>query len=151
MPQIVHQCHECNTELQTDLPITQAPECPGCRQRVELRPTASVQNGGLIDLCAACGHPDLYVQKDFNRGLGIAIVVIGMGICLYFFIIDLPFIAMAGLVAMAVVDAAIYVVVGSVTVCYACHAIYRKFPRNPAHRQFNLELLERHGGEDPRF
>lgn len=151
MQKIVHQCHECQTELHTPLPVDAVPQCPACGRRVELRPTRSVAQGGVVDLCAACGHPNLYIQKDFSRALGIAIIVVGMAFCLYFFLIDRPLVAMAGLVVMALVDAAAYRMVGSVTVCYACHTIYRKFPLNPEHRPFNLEMLERHGGEDPRF
>ena len=78
------------------------------------------------------------------------IVVIGVVICIVFFALDEPFLAMAALAGMALVDAVIYFLVGSVTVCYACHTIYRGFPLNPAHEPFNLELLERYGGEDPR-
>ncbi len=28
--------------------------------------------GALIERCAACGHEELYFQKDFNRRTGIA-------------------------------------------------------------------------------
>ena len=31
----------------------------------------------IIDRCAACGHAELYFQKDFNRTTGIALVVVG--------------------------------------------------------------------------
>ena len=102
-------------------------------------------------MCASCGYDNLYIQKDFSRVLGITIVVIGVTICVVFFALDKPFLAMAALVGMAMVDAAIYFLVGSVTVCYACHTIYRGFPLNLEHKPFNLELLERYGGQDPRF
>lgn len=78
------------------------------------------------------------------------IVVFGVGICVVLFALDHPFMAMAALVGMAVVDTTIFVVVGSVTVCYACHTIYRGFPLNPEHEPFRLELLEQHGGKDAR-
>ena len=101
-------------------------------------------------MCARCGHDNLYIQKDFSRVLGISIVVIGVAICVVFFALDKLFLAMTALASMALVDAVIYFLVGSVTVCYACHTIYRGFPLNAAHKSFNLELLERYGGEDHR-
>jgi hypothetical protein len=101
-------------------------------------------------MCASCGHVNLYIQKDFSRFLGLTIVVFGVAIGVVFFALDKPFLAMASLVGMALIDAVIYFLVGSVTVCYACHTIYRGFPLNPDHKPFNLESLERYGGENPR-
>lgn len=106
--------------------------------------------GGQVEVCAGCGHDNLYIQKDFNRTLGIAIVGVGVTVSMVFFALDEPLLATAALVAMAAIDALIYALVGSVTVCYTCHTIYRGFPVNPEHEPFSLELLERHGGKDPR-
>jgi hypothetical protein len=69
---------------------------------------------------------------------------------LVFFARGLPVLAMSALAGMALVDGVIYWLVGEVAVCYACHAIYRGFGRNPEHRGFDLELLERYGGREPR-
>jgi len=33
--------------------------------------------GAIIERCTACGHDQLYFQKDFNRKTGIALVVAG--------------------------------------------------------------------------
>ena len=79
--------------------------------------------------------------------MGIAIVAIGVLTSLVLFAMERAFLAMMALVAVALVDAAIYWMVGEVTVCYACHAIYRGFERNPRHQGFDLELLERYGGQ----
>jgi hypothetical protein len=103
-----------------------------------------------VDVCACCGHSDLYVQKDFNRTLGLAIVILGCLGSLVFFGLGRPLPAFGALVAMAGIDGLIYLLVGDVAVCYSCHAIYRGFRRNPAHRPFDLELLERYGGRAPR-
>jgi hypothetical protein len=98
-----------------------------------------------------CGHDALYIQKDFNRALGLAIVVIGSLASLFFLAHRQPLYAFLALGIMAVVDLLIYSMVSDVTVCYACHAIYRGFPRNPAHEHFELQDLEKYGGRDPRF
>jgi hypothetical protein len=104
----------------------------------------------MVDRCALCGHDNLYIQKDFNRALGISIVVIGVMLSLVLFAQSNAFYAMLALIGTAVVDAIIYFIVGEVTVCYACHTIYRGFDPNPDHAPFNLELLERYGGQAPR-
>jgi predicted RNA-binding Zn-ribbon protein involved in translation (DUF1610 family) len=151
MSKIIHfQCRGCEAELETTPGQAERYSCPGCGERVHLRLTRAVRAGEAVDLCAGCGHPNLYIQKDFSRALGMTIVVFGVGICVVLFALDHPFMAMAALVGMAVVDTTIFVVVGSVTVCYACHTIYRGFPLNPEHEPFRLELLEQHGGKDAR-
>ena len=115
-----------------------------------LRPSESLTTARMVDRCALCGHDNLYIQKDFNRALGISIVVIGVMLSLVLFAQSNAFYAMLALIGTAVVDAVIYFIVGEVTVCYACHTIYRGFDPNPDHAPFNLELLERYGGQAPR-
>jgi hypothetical protein len=99
----------------------------------------------------ACGHEDFYVQKDFNRQLGLIIVGIGIFSSTYFFDHREPFYAMGSLVVTALIDLIIYSLVGFVTVCYSCHAVYRGFNRNPQHEPFDLKKLEKFGGRTPRF
>jgi hypothetical protein len=125
-------------------------QCPECGQTAHLRLTSAVRAGQAVDLCAGCGHDNLYIQKDFSRFLGMAVVVVGVLASVVLFATGYAFLALGALVGMAIIDAVIYALVGTVTVCYACHTIYRGFPLNPDHEPFNLELLERHGGKDPR-
>ena len=152
MAGIIHfTCRDCGHELQAETERAAMVACPECGRPAGLRLTPKVAHGELVDVCAGCGHDDLYVQKDFNRTLGLGIVVVGVVASVVFFALDRPLAAMGALVGMAAVDALIYASVGRVTVCYACHAIYRGFPANPRHHGFDLELLERHGGKDPRY
>jgi predicted RNA-binding Zn-ribbon protein involved in translation (DUF1610 family) len=151
MAESIHfKCRGCEIELEVNAPDAAGYACPDCGQSTHLRTTEAVGAGEAVDMCASCGHDNLYIQKDFNRMLGMAIVVVGVGFSVVLFAMDEPFLAMGALVGMALIDLAIYFLVGSVTVCYACHTIYRGFPPNPDHEPFNLEMLERHGGKDPR-
>jgi hypothetical protein len=111
----------------------------------------SLETSRTVAACIACGHGDLYVQKDFNRQVGVAIVIVGIVFSTYFFNHRQPFYAMASLVATAMIDLMIYSLVGVVTVCYSCHAVYRGFERNPEHEAFDLKKLEKYGGRTPRF
>jgi len=110
----------------------------------------SLVNHGMVTVCVSCGHDALYVQKDFNRAVGIAIVTIGILASLYFFARRLPLFAMASLAFTAIVDFLAYYFVREVTVCYSCHAIYRGFNQNVEHEPFDLKKLEKYGGRTPR-
>jgi hypothetical protein len=151
MTPIIHfGCPDCSSEIPAPSGGPGTVACPHSGKTAELGISARVRDGECVDVCAVCGHPDLYVQKDFNRTLGLSIVVLGSLASFVFFAIGEPVLAVLALVAMALVDGVIYLLVGQVTVCYACHAIYRGFGPNPEHKPFNLELLERYGGRAPR-
>jgi hypothetical protein len=111
----------------------------------------SIQKNGFVRNCVACGHDTLYIQKDFNRTLGLAIVIVGSLVAWFFYQRSQPFFGMLALVTSAAVDFIIYSLVRDVTVCYSCHTVYRGFARNPDHGPFDLKDLEKYGGRDPRF
>jgi hypothetical protein len=110
----------------------------------------SIVNQATVTMCVSCGHDALYVQKDFNRQAGVAVVGLGIAASIYFFARSQPILAMAALGLTALVDFLAYRLVGEVTVCYSCHAIYRGFNRNPEHEPFDLKKLEKYGGRTPR-
>ena len=110
----------------------------------------SILNLNIVTTCVSCGHDTLYVQKDFNRQLGMAIVGLGIAASIYFFARSQPIFAMAALGVTAFVDFLVYFLIGEVTVCYSCHAIYRGFKRNPEHEPFDLKKLEKYGGRTRR-
>lgn len=90
--------------------------------------------GGLTG-CLACGHPELYTQKDFPRTAGLAIVVVAAVLA--------PFTWYLSLVAAAALDALLYVVGPEVVTCYVCRANHHRFPREPRHPRFDREIDER--------
>ena len=48
------------------------------------------------------------------------------------------------LASLVVIDAAIYLFVGKVTVCYKCRAEYRGLAYNPHHEAFDLATSEKY-------
>ena len=110
----------------------------------------SILTKNLVTTCVSCGHDTLYVQKDFSRQAGVAIVGLGIVASIYFFARSRPLWAMAALGLTALVDFLAYSLVREVTVCYSCHAIYRGVDRNPEHEPFDLKKLEKYGGRAPR-
>lgn len=124
--------------------------CSNCKRELEIFINDSILTKGIVTTCVSCGHDTFYVQKDFNRALGLAIVGLGIALSIYFFMARQPVYAMATLGVMAVVDLLVFFLVGEVTVCYSCHALYRGFQRNPEHEGFDLKKLEKYGGRTPR-
>lgn len=100
----------------------------------QLHRTNLTPEGGLLG-CLACGHPELYTQRDFPRALGIAVVVLAAALA--------PFTWYLSLVVAAVLDALLYLVAGSVVACYACGARHRGFAAEPRHPRYDLGIAER--------
>jgi Zn ribbon nucleic-acid-binding protein len=145
------QCRSCDSEVSFSPAEAGQLTCPHCRKTIHLQVDRSLSEKHVVQHCVACGHDSLYIQKDFNRSLGIAIVVAGSLTSVFFLSRSEPFDAMLSLAITAGVDYLLYRLVGDVTVCYACHTIYRGFEKNPNHSTFDLKDLEKYGGREPRF
>ena len=89
-----------------------------------------------IERCAACGHDELYFQKDFNRATGITLVVIGA--------ILAPFTYFISLLLVTILDWTIWRLVKNVVVCYRCQAVHRGYDVPPSVKPFDLATHDRH-------
>ncbi|HEX9160848.1 MAG TPA: hypothetical protein VF980_04000 [Thermoanaerobaculia bacterium] len=124
-------CSRCERRLMREAGAASRPcEHCGVECAVVAPPPESV-----IDRCAACGHEELYVQKDFNRATGIALVVAGAAFVPWTY---------WPLIGITVLDYVIWRVVKNVIVCYACQAVHRGYPANPAIKPFDLVTHDRH-------
>jgi hypothetical protein len=136
--------------------------CPGCHQAARIAVTAEtatltcphcarqlkVPDGAItadpLRRCLVCPSTDLFIRKDFPQRLGVSLVVlgfIGSSIAWAYYMVWLSF---AILFATALVDLALYIVMGESLTCYRCHAQYRGFAEMPVHGGFDLETHERH-------
>jgi len=151
MAPIIHfKCRACDGEILMSPSKIDRLSCPHCRQLISVMMNESLLDRGTITACVSCGRDAFYVQKDFNRQLGLAIVGLGIVISIFFFARSLPMYAMATLGVTAVIDFLAHLLVRNVTVCYCCHALYRGFLNNPEHEPFDLKKLEKYGGRAPR-
>lgn len=91
--------------------------------------------GSIVERCAACGHGELYFQKDFNRTTGIALVVLGS--------IFVPWTYGLSLLGVTILDYIVWRLVKDVIVCYRCQAVHRGYPPNPALKPFDLATHDR--------
>jgi len=89
-----------------------------------------------VECCAACGHGELYFQKDFNRATGITLVVIGA--------ILAPFTYFISLLLVTILDWTIWRLVKNVVVCYRCQAVHRGYDVPPSVKPFDLATHDRH-------
>lgn len=138
MPSVHFLCSQCESRLAREATEPSRP-CDSCQQATEVvAPPAAT----LIESCAACGHDQLYFQKDFNRRTGIALVVVGAVLA--------PFTYFISLAAVTILDYVIWRIVKNVIVCYQCQAVHRGYPQSPAIQPFDLVIHDRHVyGEAP--
>ena len=98
-----------------------------------------------LTACPKCRCADLFVRRDFPQKLGLSIVVVAAVTFLALAARPRYFYLGALVLAVAVVlDAAIYLFVGKVTVCYRCRAEFRDVPVNPGHEGFELAVAEKY-------
>jgi hypothetical protein len=139
-PEISFRCRECQGEAVCGL--DGRGRCRACAAQPSLPVPAAWAESRTVDGCPACGGTLLYVQRDFNQRAGLAIVVLGAVLA--------PFTPYyASLVVAVLVDAALYLLLPEITVCYRCHAHFRGFRRNPAHAPFDLHLAEQYELHEP--
>lgn len=92
--------------------------------------------------CPQCGNSELYRKKDVPQQIGCAVVLSAIALSTIAYAIwDFPgaFVVFA---AVALLDFLIYRRLGSVTICYRCHAEFRRFPANPDHGDFDMHRAE---------
>lgn len=124
------QCRECGFPFRDRIAPAQPLGCPNCG--IEVAVPAGTWNGDRVDACALCGCEHLYRQRDFNRGLGCLLVVIGA--------ILVPWTYGLSLVGLSLVDLWLYHRLSDSVVCYRCDTVYRD--ATPTGRQGEVDLLK---------
>jgi hypothetical protein len=98
-----------------------------------------------LSQCPSCGCRDLFVRKDFPQMLGMTIVAMaGMTFLVLAASRSNFYLGAIVLLIAVLVDAAMYFLVGKVTVCYRCRAEFRDVPLNPRHGAFELAIAEKY-------
>jgi hypothetical protein len=146
--ELTFECPNCHA-VGSVAPVETASRavCAGCQCEREVRGEAFAE--GTLRACCWCGTEDLYIQKDFPQGLGLAIVVVGFAISTVFWYYEKPIPAYLVLLASALVDMVLYARVPDVTICYRCLGQYRGAGTNPGCRYeaFDLAIGERYRQE----
>ena len=117
-------------------------QCPSCEHRQHLGAAAPT-----VPHCVVCGNPELYKKKDFPHALGMTILVVACVSSAFTYLWYEKWLTWAILIGSAIVDGALYLLVGDAIVCYRCDAHYRGFAATDAHRPFELTIGERYRQE----
>ncbi len=117
--------------------------CPSCAWTAKLDASPPAGDAAL-ESCWICGADEFYIQKDFNRELGLSIVLASAGIVFLVMLIYGHRVGVVLLLAIAAIDWIVYRLLANVTVCYLCHTIYRRFPLGETHRGFYLGTEEKY-------
>jgi predicted RNA-binding Zn-ribbon protein involved in translation (DUF1610 family) len=137
------RCDEMFLYQSEDMPSKQETlRCPHCELRF-MEGVEVPRANSPVKKCWVCGNEEFYVQRDFNRELGLLIVVASAMIVFLIMLLMDPFLGILCLVVIAVVDLIIYSSITNCTVCYLCQSIYRGYPLNPQHKGFYLGTEER--------
>jgi hypothetical protein len=146
--ELTYSCPSCGAVGHL-APVNGAAEvvCHNCGAARPLR-SGSVEDGEL-KACPWCLTTDLYVQKDFPQGLGLAIVFIGFAISTVFWYYEMPIPAYLVLILSIVLDLVMYHRVKDVTICYRCLCQLRGVGTNAGGRfkTFDLVIGERYRQE----
>jgi hypothetical protein len=136
------RCPECERPSLQELDGPAALDCGNCSHQQNYAEAACTESGSVTDpleACVVCGYDRLFAQKDFNRKLGLVIVLIGAALS--------PWTYGLSLLAFMGFDYALYRFVPEITVCYGCDAIHRGFEHNPLHRAHDPLLADRYKRE----
>ncbi len=126
-------CPACGGAVEGMLDATTSEmACPACSKATALPGAAAIGATRVVELCPVCGSTDLYQQSDFNRALGIGLVLVG--------VLSGPFTHWISTVAFVGLDAVLYAFVPPVAVCYACEAQVRGFDAKKGPGKFDIAV-----------
>jgi hypothetical protein len=110
-------------------------KCTSCGEVQPAQPETVTVEGHLMG-CPRCGCPDLYRQRDFNRRLGVGLIVVGAVLAPFTHYISLP--------VFAGIDFLIYYLVPDVVICYHCQAAIRGYPGTKEIAAFDLNISDKY-------
>jgi hypothetical protein len=145
--QLTFHCPTCGQFSRTgDLPGGGGLHCAQCGWS---RPVADIADPPAH--CVACGNADLWRQKDFPQSLGLALVVAGAVLSSIAWYFHWPRTALGLLMAFALADMLVFIVMPDVLVCYRCQARHHHLqPTSAEHPGFSHETAERYRQEELR-
>ena len=140
---VTFACPKCDLANRTEFGAqVRAFVCQHCGQEIEA-PVGAI-SGQTISRCLVCPSTDLYLRKDFPQRLGVAIVTVGIVGSSVTWAYTMVFWTFAILLATALADLILYLIVGNALMCYRCHSQYRGVEGMQQHGAFELETHERY-------
>ncbi len=136
--EINYQCPRCQWgQTAEENAIGQTLECDHCHEKIEPGTGSFVSGTQQVERCFVCNGDQFYRQKDFNRKLGLGIIIIAAVTS----ILTENYLPLG---VAVVVDSLIFLFLPLITICYKCKGIYRAFEPNPTHGRFELIVHDKH-------
>ena len=134
-PSIGVRCPHCEQLFREPVDPGGGPlACSHCAQgRWDVAPAESV-----FDVCAVCGGKGFFRQKDFNKYLGLAVIVVAA--------LFVPKTYGLSMLLAFLVDLALYRRTPEMVRCYTCHSEYRGYPipgRIDIYDHYKAEMMEK--------
>ncbi|MEK7486585.1 MAG: hypothetical protein AABZ60_19865 [Planctomycetota bacterium] len=133
-------CLSCGQGIELIEPFAPQYSCHSCQKTFSF-------NGEALDLlsqCGICQGNEFYLQKDFNRSLGLFVVVLSGLISFILFALDFPpLYFFLPLVVAPILDSLLYRICPFITICYRCEGIYRQFQMRESIEGFDLATSSR--------
>ena len=107
-------CSQCRKEIRAPYSPPKPVSCPECNHQLTDKPLPED-----FSSCPLCESKHFYRQKDFNRTLGLGLILLGAILVPFTYGISLPVIWLF--------DLMLYRKVPNMAVCYKCDAEYREF------------------------
>jgi transcription elongation factor Elf1 len=125
------QCKSCGLPFKEKLqPGATQIRCPNCGQTLPVLADVWTDDPPAVEACPVCGCRHLYRQRDFNRALGCALVLVGAAL--------VPWTYGLSLVILSLIDLALYFRLRQTVVCYRCDTVYRDAEPGPRQKEFDL-------------
>lgn len=125
------QCPWCSTRTQSRGSDGSFP-CMNCGKSLLRHPAEEFLTEKALNQCPLCGCRHLYRQKDFNRKLGLALLVLGFALAYFTYGLSI--------VLLTLFDFWLYKRVGDVGCCYQCGTLFRESKHIDKLDLFNLSL-----------
>lgn len=131
-------------EVDARRPVTVIKDPAGRKADVALTWDAAIDDRGFLRRCPVCGCRELFVRKDFSQPVGLLIVALAAITAAILFFLRAFYTAIAALFGVAIVDAAIYLLVGKCLVCYRCRSEFRNTTIGKDHAWWDLSIGEKY-------
>ena len=125
-------CPHCQCFQEYTLPAFDEKACQSCTKPLFPHASDKFKESFHFNQCPHCGAAHLYRQKDFNRKLGLILLILGIGMSFFTYGISL--------LLVTVFDWLLYKRVGEVGCCYQCKSQFRNSPEVEKLDPFDLEL-----------
>jgi hypothetical protein len=135
MKEINFCCLRCGDGILLHEPFPPTSRCTSCQQELAL----SLEKLAPLQQCAVCHGEDFYLQKDFNRSLGLFLVLLGASLSFLFFSLGFPLLYFwLPLLILPLLDFLLYFLCPLILICYRCEGIYRHFETSLPVEGFDL-------------